>query len=147
MLRTCLPPGYLDYVLTPHDNVDKIQLHVFRNPRHAKISQYRDELHTRVGMLANNFATEFADSQDWAADWANAVKNANEAREEAHNYMGIVSVLNGIVNRPREANMTAAMMLQHAGKIKSALQSRRMSVHPTLLTILDDTVARFSAGR
>ena len=147
MLRTCLPSGYKDYIDKPDECADKIQLHVFGNPRHANINPYKDSLQARLSMLAKYFAAGHADSQDWAADWADTMKNANQAREEAHNYLGTVSVLNGILNRPREANMSAATLLQHASKIKAALQSRRMQVDPALLTILDNAVARFSAGR
>ena len=104
-------------------------------------------LQARVNMLAKHVPAMYVDSQDWSAVWANAMKYANDTRDEAHNYLGTVSVLNCILNRPREANMSAATLLQHAGRVKASLQSRRMQVDPGLLTILDDTVARVSAGR
>lgn len=134
-LESCLPNKHEEYINSPDDEacVKKIHDHVFGNPHHKKINSVKDAVKVRTDLLENLELGGRAPNPDVVQ----ALKQAKELWEKSHTYLGTVSVLNCILNRPREPGITRHDLERHVSKVKSALQTKKMNVSTALLGKLD----------
>jgi hypothetical protein len=56
----------------------------------------------------------------------------------AHDYLGAVQVLNCIINRPLEPNMSALELANHVERAKAVVSKNDMEVPAALMELLDN---------
>ena len=173
-LTECFPE-YESKIADPDAEAPWIRRHVFANPHHKGINTKKDALQIRTNMLEGSgndeavlalalggratrtgpaqaalaaldgeaASTETGPAQ---AALARTLTDAKEQWKAAHNYLGIVSVLNCILNRPLEVGVTATDLEKHVAKTKKALQSKCMEVPENLMHRLDEVPHLFRNG-
>lgn len=147
-LKDCIPDQHEAKIGNLDEEAPWIREHIFGNPHHKLINARKDLLRVRIGFFEGIGGEVMQDVGGRATSVSlecqvDKLEDAEKQWEAAHNYLGVASVLNCILNRPVEAGMTAAELQKHVSKTKVALQRKSMSVPDALITRLEEVPQRF----
>jgi len=147
-LKDCIPDKHEAKICNLDGEAQWIQKHMFGNPLHKLINGMKDMLRVRIGFMEGIGSEVQQDVGGRATNVSlkcqvDKLEVAEKEWQAAHNYLGVVSVLNCILNRPVEPGMTAAELEKHVSKTKVALQRKSMSVPDALITRLEEVPQRF----
>ena len=147
-LKDCIPDKHEAKICNLDGEAQWIQKHMFGNPLHKLINGRKDMLRAHIGFMEGIGSEVQQDVGGRATNVSlkcqvDKLEVAEKEWEAAHNYLGVVSVLNCILNRPVEPGMTAAELEKHVSKTKVALQRKSMSVPDALITRLEEAPQRF----
>lgn len=143
LLSDCMPPGYQEKLSNPAENKKWIKDHIFGNKQHKFINIRKDHLLTRKDILekgAQDLGGRATRSEAIFQRIEQIQPRLEQARmiwKGAHDYLGTVAILNCILNRPSEENMTAAELAKHVERAKTLVDKKNMEVPAVLLELLD----------
>jgi len=143
LLSDCMPPGYQEKLSNPAENKKWIKERIFGNKQHKLINIRKDHLLTRKDILekgAQDLGGRATRSEAIFQRIEKIQPRLEQARmiwKGAHDYLGTVAILNCIINRPSEPNMTAAELAKHVEKAKTLVDKKEMEVPAVLLELLD----------
>jgi hypothetical protein len=143
-LEDCLPEGYQDKMQQPAQNEQWIRKHIFANSKHKLINVKKDQLLARTSILESGAqdlggrATRTQALEQRIHPIQQVLSEAQSLWKAAHDYLGTVQVLNCIMNRPLEPNMSATELADHVAKAKAAVSKKNMEVPPALMELLDN---------
>jgi len=143
-LQDCLPKGYQDNMLQPTENEQWIRQHIFANTQHKLINAKKDQLLACKSILCSGArdlggrATRSEALEERIQPIQSVLLEAQTIWKVAHDYLGAVQVLNCIINRPLEPNMSALELANHVERAKAVVSKNDMEVPAALMELLDN---------